>query len=787
MIDPTATADTPFTFQFIHDRKGAGGKQPRILHGTFKNLWPEIERHNKAGFGSFVVVNETNFLGRKAANIVRVRALFADADSPEAVARCEAAFLDTGAIPTMVVGTSPGRKHYYWCVDNVPLDQFSALQRALAARLGTDSSVCDLPRVMRLPGTLHLKGEPHPVTLEEVSGKRWASGALVKTLGLDLSKARSRTARKGSPAGGSIFLKSEEPFEVGLARVQRIFGKPKGPSALAAGLTFNIDKLRSAVMAIPAEAITDEGDWMRLARGMAHQAVKYPSQAEEIYAILDEKSKQAPPSYDAENNRNRFDRHRDEALARAEPIAIATVFWLARKHGWEGWQPPPEVRAMALERAKAEGLSGGVFESDMALAKLNGHFFVGVTDGEISIFRANDDGTAAHMLDRDFKLLTENMLVAVGRDGNLMSAERFFRTHPRRRQLRFVFKTHGSVAVDEFNLWRGFAVTPVRGWRKQRRLVCHIFKVICRGDKAKFRYLMRWLAWSVQHPGEQPETVVMLKSGIEGSGKSTLGVVMCRLFGPHGRIIDDRDQLLGKFNGGLDTACFILADEILFAGDLRIADKLKSRITSAILPLEEKYRNPRQVPNRMSVLMTSNHEHAAALGVRDRRFFVLEVSGEHAQEKSWFDPLYRDLEGGGYEQFLWLLQNLRLEDWHPRELVKTPEAIEQERMSGDSIDQWARACIDADGLVGLPPGLGFESELGCVIPTEALRESYTGFCRQQALRAAGTAILGRALAEMFGPKKRLPEEPDGRRPWGYDVLTADVWSAAADKRRGGGI
>ncbi|MCP4308799.1 MAG: hypothetical protein GY788_28770 [bacterium] len=331
------------------------------------------------------------------------------------------------------------------------------------------------------------------------------------------------------------------------------------------------------------------------------------------------------------------------------------------------------------------------------------------------------------------------------------------------------------------NLWRGFAVTLVRGWRKQRRLVRHIFKVICRGDKAKFRYLMRWLAWTVQHPGEQPETVVMLKSGVEGSGKSTLGVVMCRLFGPHGRIVDDRDQLLGKFNGGLDTACFILADEILFAGDLRTADKLKSRITSATLPLEEKYRNPRQVPNRMSVLMTTNHEHAAALGVRDRRFFVLEVSGEHAQEKSYFDPLFRDLEAGGYEQFLWLLQNLKLEDWHPRELVKTPEAIEQERMSGDSIYQWARACIDADGLVGMRPGFG--SEIGVDIGTEELRESYAGYCRQQGVRPAVPEILGRALTAMFGPNIRLPAAYDGRRPWGYAVPDGAAWSAAADKRR----
>ena len=55
---------------------------------------------------------------------------------------------------------------------------------------------------------------------------------------------------------------------------------------------------------------------------------------------------------------------------------------------------------------------------------------------------------------------------------------------------------------DEFNLWRGFGVEPRKGWQKQRRLLRHIREVICRRDKAKFKYLIRLLAWMVQNPGQ---------------------------------------------------------------------------------------------------------------------------------------------------------------------------------------------------------------------------------------------------------------------------------------------
>ena len=70
----------------------------------------------------------------------------------------ETAFIATP--PDWVVRSSPGRWHAYWRVIDCPLDQFSLIQSALAVKFGGDPSVKDLPRVMRLPGFVHLKHEP---------------------------------------------------------------------------------------------------------------------------------------------------------------------------------------------------------------------------------------------------------------------------------------------------------------------------------------------------------------------------------------------------------------------------------------------------------------------------------------------------------------------------------------------------------------------------------------------------------------------------------------------------
>ena len=177
----------------------------------------------------------------------------------------------------------------------------------------------------------------------------------------------------------------------------------------------------------------------------------------------------------------------------------------------------------------------------------------------------------------------------------------------------------------------GLELKPRKGWQKQRRLLRHILKIICRGDKAKFKYLIRWLAWAVQNPDKHPGVIIVLKSRKQGTGKSTLGVVMLIIFGQHGALIDDSDRLLGRFNDWVVPVSFILAEEILWAGDHKTADKLKSRVTADTFQIEHKGGAVRQIPNRLHLMMTTNHDHAVAAGVGERRLScTTSVTSTHA-------------------------------------------------------------------------------------------------------------------------------------------------------------
>lgn len=89
---------------------------------------------------------------RKAEHVTRVAAVFLDLDGAPMPT-------DFPLQPTATVESSSGRHHVYWAVDGVPLEEFSVIQKHLAGLYGADPVVHDLPRVMRLPGYWHGKGE----------------------------------------------------------------------------------------------------------------------------------------------------------------------------------------------------------------------------------------------------------------------------------------------------------------------------------------------------------------------------------------------------------------------------------------------------------------------------------------------------------------------------------------------------------------------------------------------------------------------------------------------------
>jgi hypothetical protein len=154
---------TPLTFQTLNDRKAGKPDLVRCVHAPLRVIAPMLARLNEAGAGIFVTVNATS--GRRtAADITALRALFIDEDGPRTTAL---------KLPPSIVVRSARGNHIYWLLaPEQKLEAFTASQKQLATVYKSDPTVCDLPRIMRLPGFVHQKAAPVAVTLEEVHPER---------------------------------------------------------------------------------------------------------------------------------------------------------------------------------------------------------------------------------------------------------------------------------------------------------------------------------------------------------------------------------------------------------------------------------------------------------------------------------------------------------------------------------------------------------------------------------------------------------------------------------------
>jgi len=244
-------------------------------------------------------------------------------------------FYTTAGLPRpSVMVWSGGGAHAYWLVDQpMPKGRWTVIAQALRAAAEESGLPADLQcttdaaRVLRIAGTENRKPEyenPSPAKVTFPADKAAPNRYPPEVLEAALATHMRAQVVAAKNRGNNVVLLDPKLFP------------PRSPipqTELSAGIDADLQEIRSAVDAVPAAAIADEGNWVRFARALAHPASIYRSQAEDLWAILDEASQRAP-GYDAGENRQRWLRYIEEARRHENPITIGTLFYLARSHGW---------------------------------------------------------------------------------------------------------------------------------------------------------------------------------------------------------------------------------------------------------------------------------------------------------------------------------------------------------------------------------------------------------------------------------------------------------------------
>jgi hypothetical protein len=159
--------NVPMFFQSCDDRPTKNPQLNRAIVGSLRRHAGELLELNYAGACIAVAINEIRGNRRVASQAGSVRAVFID---------CDAALARPLALAPSISVKSQNGAHYYWLLHaGEPVSLFAAAQRQLAAFYGSDPTVSDPCRVMRVPGFLHQKSEPFVVQLMEAdTGRRYS-------------------------------------------------------------------------------------------------------------------------------------------------------------------------------------------------------------------------------------------------------------------------------------------------------------------------------------------------------------------------------------------------------------------------------------------------------------------------------------------------------------------------------------------------------------------------------------------------------------------------------------
>lgn len=328
-------------------------------------------------------------------------------------------------------------------------------------------------------------------------------------------------------------------------------------------------------------------------------------------------------------------------------------------------------------------------------------------DDIVARFIPVDDGTGKYVFDTlAQRIAHRDQMISLMPAGVRMDA---IKMHPQwiQRGAVFVeqigFDPTGADASIKCNLWKGWPTIPKAG---DCTMLISLLRHLCSGTINKSRdgqkvdeWVIKWLAYPIQHPGAKMHTAVIVHGG-QGSGKSRFFEAVGKIYGDHS-IVLNQGALEDKFNSDWTSKkLFVIADEVVARSEMyQLKNQLKNLITSEWVRVNPKNLAAHREKNQMNFVFLSNEEKPAALEGDDRRHCVIRTPPK--LNPDFYEELNREIDNGGIEALHHFLLNFPLGDFKPYSLPPETKAkndlIEINRESIQAFfDDWLQ------GELGLP-------------------------------------------------------------------------------------
>lgn len=198
-----------------------------------------------------------------------------------------------------------------------------------------------------------------------------------------------------------------------------------------------------------------------------------------------------------------------------------------------------------------------------------------------------------------------------------------------------------------YNTWRPSGLKPVEG--DPAIFLEHMDYMF--EDVMERNMVLNFLAWCVQNPAEKPNFALVIK-GRQGTGKSFIGQVMERIFGPHNTGRPMNASIQSQFNGWARNVKLVVIEELMVKGRVDLMNHLKPMVTDPIIEINEKYQPAQRITNTCVILAFTNHDDALPVEDDDRRYAIA-ISEASPKSDEYYRRLFSWAEKENGDAIIW--------------------------------------------------------------------------------------------------------------------------------------
>ncbi|RWU18093.1 DNA primase [Pseudomonas alkylphenolica] len=234
------------------------------------------------------------------------------------------------------------------------------------------------------------------------------------------------------------------------------------------------------------------------------------------------------------------------------------------------------------------------------------------------------------------------------------------------------------------NTFEGLPLEPIRDDAACENLRW-LISFLCNHNSEALDWLLKWLAFPLQHMGAKMDTAVLFHSTMEGSGKSLLfSDVLGELYGQYAATVG-QSQLEGSFNAWQSRKLWAVFEEVV-SRDQRYnqVGKIKHMITGKTVRMESKFINGWEEANHMNAAFLSNEIMPWPISEDDRRMLVMWPLETLPVERQ--KAIGRELQSGGVAALYGWLLSIELGEFNQR--TRPPKTEARQRLVALSRTAW---------------------------------------------------------------------------------------------------